>query len=73
VNAAHSTESVWSDVVGQTQAVERLTNAAVDPVHAYLFVGPPSSTKDEASRAFAALLMAGIDDPAQRRQAGACR
>jgi DNA polymerase III subunit delta' len=59
-------ESVWSDVVGQTQAVDRLTRAAVDPVHAYMFIGPPGSTKDEASRAFAALLMAGTDDPAQR-------
>jgi DNA polymerase-3 subunit delta' len=59
-------ESVWSEVVGQRQLVERLTKAAADPVHAYMFVGPPGSTKDEASRAFAALLMAGTDDPAQR-------
>jgi DNA polymerase-3 subunit delta' len=58
--------SVWSSVVGQPQAVRRLTQAAADPVHAYLFVGPPGSTKDEASRAFAALLMAGVDDPSQR-------
>ncbi len=61
-----TTGSVWSDVVGQDQAVERLTHAAVDPVHAYMFVGPPGSTKDEASRAFTALLMAGSDDPTQR-------
>lgn len=60
------TSSVWSDVVGQLQAIERLTYAANDPVHAYLFVGPAGSTKDEASRAFAALLMAGIDDPSNR-------
>jgi DNA polymerase III subunit delta' len=59
-------ESVWSAVVGQAAAVRRLTQAATDPVHAYLFVGPPGSTKAEASRAFAALLMAGIDDPTQR-------
>jgi DNA polymerase-3 subunit delta' len=58
--------SVWSGVVGQDQAIRRLTQVATDPVHAYLFVGPPGSTKDEASRAFAALLMAGVDDPAQR-------
>jgi DNA polymerase-3 subunit delta' len=58
--------SVWSAVVGQTQAVRRLSQAAIDPVHAYLFVGPPGSTKDEASRAFAALLMAGTDDPSLR-------
>jgi DNA polymerase III subunit delta' len=60
------TESVWSGVVGQPQAVARLVHAANDPGHAYLFVGPPGSTKDEASRAFAALLMAGKDDPSQR-------
>ncbi len=60
------TASVWSDVVGQTQAIGRLAHAANDPVHAYLFVGPPGSTKDEASRAFAALLMAGADDPSNR-------
>jgi DNA polymerase III subunit delta' len=58
--------SVWSNVVGQAQAVRRLTQAAIDPVHAYLFVGPAGSTKDEASRAFAALLMAGTDDPSLR-------
>jgi len=58
--------SVWSDVVGQTQAVAMLSHAAKDPVHAYLFVGPPGSTKAEASRAFAALLMAGFDDPTHR-------
>ncbi len=60
------TASVWSGVVGQAQAVRRLTQAAADPVHAYMFVGPPGSTKDEASRSFAALLMAGVDDPSQR-------
>ncbi len=63
---AVASPSVWAAVVGQTQAVRRLTQAAANPVHAYLFVGPPGSTKDEASRAFAALLMAGSDDPSQR-------
>jgi len=57
---------VWAHVVGQPDAVSRLTFSAVDPVHAYLFVGPPGSTKAEASRAFAALLMAGHDDPTDR-------
>jgi DNA polymerase III subunit delta' len=60
------TASVWSDVVGQAQAISRLSHAAADPVHAYLFVGPPGSTKDEASRSFAALLMTGVDDPSLR-------
>ena len=53
--------TVWADVVGQTDAVARLTRAADDPVHAYLFVGPAGSTKKEAARAFAALLIAGVD------------
>jgi DNA polymerase III subunit delta' len=58
--------SVWDAVVGQPQAVRRLMRAAGEPVHAYLFVGPAGSTKREAARAFAALLMAGADDPSQR-------
>ena len=37
--------------------------AAAHPVHAYLFVGPPGSTKDEAARAFAASCSPGVDDP----------
>lgn len=61
-----TSESVWAGVVGQPQAVRRLTRAAAEPVHAYLFVGPAGSTKREAARAFAGLLMAGVDDPAQR-------
>lgn len=58
--------SVWDGVVGQDQAVTRLTAAVATPVHAYLFVGPAGSTKWEAARAFAALLIAGVDDPALR-------
>lgn len=58
--------SVWDGVIGQPRAVRQLTDAAREPVHAYLFIGPAGSTKDEAARAFAALLLAGVDDPAQR-------
>ena len=53
---AEYTASVWKGVVGQARAVEQLTRAATNPVHAYLFEGPAGSTKDEAARAFAALL-----------------
>ena len=53
--------SVWADVVGQDRAVDALRRAAAAPVHAYLFVGPPGSTKDEAARAFAALLLTGSE------------
>jgi DNA polymerase-3 subunit delta' len=57
--------AVWDAVVGQPGAVQRLTRAAEAPVHAYLFVGPAGSTKREAARAFASLLL-GSDDPSQR-------
>ena len=59
-------ESVWSAVVGQHDAVSRLERAAAEPVHAYLFVGPAGSTKKEAARAFAALLIVGVDDATRR-------
>lgn len=58
--------SVWDAVVGQDAAVARLRAAAQTPVHAYLFVGPPGSTKDAAARAFAAELLTGSDDAASR-------
>lgn len=63
---AEYARSVWDGVVGQPRAVDQLTRAAAAPVHAYLFVGPPGSTKDEAARAFAALLLVGHDDPESR-------
>jgi len=63
---AEYARSVWDGVVGQSRAVDQLTRAAAAPVHAYLFVGPPGSTKDEAARAFAALLLTGRDDPESR-------
>src|SRR3546814_14951463 len=50
---------VWSGVIGQDGAVAQLTAAAVNPVHAYLLVGPAGSGKRTAARAFAALLLAG--------------
>jgi len=58
--------SVWDKVIGQPRAIEQLENASRSAVHAFLFVGPPGSTKYEASRAFAALLLTGHDDPEAR-------
>ena len=58
--------SIWDAVVGQDRAVDALRRAAVSPVHAYLFVGPPGTTKDEAARAFAALLLTGSEDAGSR-------
>jgi DNA polymerase-3 subunit delta' len=58
--------SVWDSVVGQDRAVEQLQHAAVSPVHAYLFVGTEGCGKDEASRAFASMLLSGSDNPTER-------
>ena len=58
--------SIWHAVVGQDRAVESLRRTAASPVHAYLFVGPPGTTKDEAARAFAALLLTGNEDAGSR-------
>lgn len=60
------TRSVWDDVLGQERAVAVLSRSAASAVHAYLFVGPPGSTKDVAARAFAALLLTGVDDADSR-------
>ena len=49
--------TLYDAVVGQERAVEQLRGAAVAPVHAYLFVGPPGSGKRAAARAFAASLL----------------
>lgn len=59
--------AIWQDVVGQDDAVGRL-RAAIDrgPVHAYLFLGPPGSTRLQAARAFAALLL-GADEEGDDR------
>ena len=68
------TTSVWDEVVGQGPAIEQLRGAIeAGPLHAYLFVGPPGSTKDQAARAFAALLLTGADDPTHRDAALALR
>ncbi len=58
--------SVWDGVVGQPEAVKVLAAAVADPVHAYLFVGPPGCTKEPAARAFAALLVDPTADPGSR-------
>ena len=52
--------------MGQDSAVAALRRAAAAPVHAYLFVGPPGSTKHEAAKAFAAELLTQRDDPLSR-------
>ncbi len=48
----------WGALVGQDAAVAQLKAAAVNPVHAYLLVGPAGSGKRAAAVAFAAVLLA---------------
>jgi len=58
---------IWDDVIGQPDAVRHLRRAADrGAVHAYLLVGPAGSTKLQAARAFATLLMTGTEDAEQR-------
>ena len=48
---------LYDGIVGQPRAVANLEAAARNPVHAYLFVGPPGIGKREAARAFGASLL----------------
>ena len=52
----------WRNVVGQTEALNRLEIAAGAPVHAYLLVGSPGSGSFEAALGFAGLILAGGPD-----------
>lgn len=52
---------LYAGVVGQGPAVAALRAAAPNPVHAYLFVGPPGTGKRTATRAFAAALLCATD------------
>ena len=66
---------LYDDVAGQEAAVAQLAAAAVAPVHAYLFVGPPGSGKRAAARSFAAALLCprggcGQCDACTRARAG---
>ncbi len=59
----------WSAVWGQDAAVEALRAAALDPVHAYLIVGPAGSGGRRLADAFAAEVLAdGAADPARARR-----
>jgi len=62
---ADAASDPWDAVPGQDRAVALLRAAAAEPLHAYLFVGPPGSGKDRAAAVFAGeILAAGTDDPA---------
>ncbi len=52
-----SVDALWDLVIGQGSTVETLRSAAQQPVHAYLFVGPPGAGKVRAALAFAASVL----------------
>ncbi len=63
-----ATVDLWSEVIGQDDAVTVLRSALSAPVHAYLLVGPEGAGKRAAARAFAAELLAqGLDDAGAER------
>ncbi|MEZ5237761.1 MAG: hypothetical protein R2716_01980 [Microthrixaceae bacterium] len=60
-------DSLWDEVVGQPEATAALRAASLDPVQAYLLVGPEGAGKHAAARAFAAsVLSAGLHEDAAR-------
>ena len=69
--------SVWTDLVGQSQAIETLRNAVFDAralTHAWLITGPPGSGRSNLAYAFAAALLCrdgGCGTCADCRQVGA--
>jgi DNA polymerase III subunit delta' len=51
--------SVWDDVVGQGDTVDVLRDSAADPAARLPVRGPARSTKRQAARAFAAMILTG--------------
>ncbi|MGH9114345.1 MAG: ATP-binding protein [Acidimicrobiales bacterium] len=56
-------DPLFDAVLGQERAVAALRAAAIRPVHAYLFVGPPGTGKSAAATGFAAALLCRSDPP----------
>ena len=52
----------WAAVIGQPEAVARLSAAVPSPVHAYLLVGPRGSGKRTAASVFAGELMVSANE-----------
>ncbi len=57
-----TTTTSFSGVIGQDAAIARLHQLIVNPVHAYLFIGPAGCTKEVAARAFSGMLISGSED-----------
>lgn len=51
-------DDAWDALVGQDDAIAQLKAAAVNPVHAYLLVGPAGAGKRAGAVAFAGVLLA---------------
>src|SRR4051812_14209034 len=56
--------ALYDGVVGQERALAALSAASVNPVHAYLLVGPPGTGKRTAAQSFAAALLCPNGPPA---------
>ena len=56
-----ATTDPWATIVGQSDAVRRLSAAARSPVHAYLFVGPSGAGKRRAAGVFGGEVLAAVD------------
>jgi len=65
----------WRAVPGQERAVAQLRASAPDPVHAFLFLGPPGAGKETAALVFAGEVLAASaatsDDAARYRRLAA--
>jgi DNA polymerase-3 subunit delta' len=70
VSGDHPVPALFNEVVGQEQAVAALRAAAVQPVHAYLFVGPAGHGGLAAAHGFAAALLCAQGGCGE---CGACR
>ncbi|MFM8835770.1 MAG: ATP-binding protein [Actinomycetota bacterium] len=58
--------AVWSQIIGQARAVEKLRGLATSGVQSFLFIGPEGCGKELAARAFATVLITGSDDDSTR-------
>lgn len=58
----------FGSMIGQTQALARLSAAVTDPVHAYLFVGPRGAGKRRAASIFGGELIGRGDDRERTRR-----
>lgn len=64
--AAAIDSSVWDSVNGQSHAIEQLRLASINPVHAFLLIGPDGCGKEDAARILASVIIDGGSHPAAR-------